>query len=450
MEKNNHLEDQFRKILEDHPEFEVPQTDLDDMRHRLDAADASKRDRKGGFFAWFFPLLLLPVSLGLTYLFYQNHQLTTEVQSLQDQLLITKQDTIQQQHITYIYDTVYNTIHKETIIQHRVYPKKENRSRPSFTSVVNRFSNSRATPLFSTNQLNAYAFDQRYYNTHSSRALPYHYLSSNDADRISNPSNDFAETNKQPVDQIETNNKHYHTLNLASKFRFLEDPINWSNRIPLNELEVLYQKKRANPMYHLRPKGFQLGLSINPLGIADLSGSNAGRLVTYGIVSEIAYSKKFRLGIGFQSTRYQGEVSDPGTVPDFPASAPDNPGDVLRELYVSLQQIQIPITFKYLFYNNKKFTPFISAGFAASRSTKQSFRSEFITNTFMEYSKTQNFSEGTFSIKNFRGAVGLEYDINANWAASAATYYYHDFQLDLGEYFTLKNIGLNLSLKKKW
>ena len=36
------------------------------------------------------------------------------------------------------------------------------------------------------------------------------------------------------------------------------------------------------------------------------------------------------------------------------------------------------------------------------------------------------------------------------WAASVETFYYHDLQLDPGEYFLLRNMGLNLSFKRKW
>ena len=61
----------------------------------------------------------------------------------------------------------------------------------------------------------------------------------------------------------------------------------------------------------------------------------------------------------------------------------------------------------------------------------------------------QKLNEGIFSVKNFEGAFGLEYDISESWAASGQVFYLHDFELNAGEYFQLRNMGLNFSLKYK-
>lgn len=444
MEKHRHNDNLFKKILEDHPEFDVPKADINDMRSRLNAVENPQRRR--GFLAWLIPLLLLPIMLGMGYLFYQNHQLTLEVQSLQNQLITVKKDTIEQQHITYVYDTLYNTIHKETLIRRTVYPDKNNSSNIAFSSVLNRFTDSRTLPFLSENAFNT-PFDKYSSNKNFTKNLLSKF--NNDLNQLSNKPEAI---NSSLAFANDSKSKWRTTpiLALDKKISFLEKEIDLLENIILKESNITFKKRRKNPLHYMRPKGFLLGISGNPLGVATYSNPYKNNLTSYGLSSELEYNKNIRLNIGLYATQYNKEFKDPTVIANFPAITPNSPTDMIREYYLSLYQIQVPISIKYLFYKNQKITPFIAGGFAASRSAQQSFKTEFITNTFEEYSLAQNFSDGTFSIKNLRGAVGLEYDINSKWAASTEAYYYHDLELDLGEYFLMRNLGLNLSLKRKW
>lgn len=447
MERHRHNDDIFKKILENHPEFDMPQEDLEDMKLRLDSID--KPNQKSNFPLWLFSLLLIPMFLGFGYLMFQNQQLQRQVQSLQKEIKKVEVNSIEKRNITYVYDTIYHTINKETLVQNTVYSDYLPHTNEQNYSPHNKLNINDIGHLFQKetgvgypNRLSANPIFTNGLLSDNLNLSYGRYLAQQQSsnDELNDPSSNENDFQKQVID-----------LSSIAPFTFFVE--NEKGNLELLNIDVAhrsFKKRRRNPLSYLSPKGFHLGLSASPFGLSTLSGVNSGGMTNYGLASEIVYNKNFRLGVGVQITQFGSEIKDPARIAMFPSDNPDDPNDFLKELYVTLNQIQIPITLKYLFHNRKKLTPFVSGGFAASRSFRQSFRTEFISTNLTEYSKTQNFTDGLFSIKNFRGAVGLEYDFNAHWAASAEGFYYHDFELNSGEYFLLRNLGLNIALKKKW
>ena len=444
MEKNRHNDNLFKKILEDHPDFPPPKEDIEDMRRRLD--EANQPQRKKGFFFWWIPLLLLPFVLGSSYIFYQNQNLKSELQSIHHQLLTSKKDTTEQRHITYHFDTIYNVIYKDKIIERTFYPDGVSNSHIANTSVLNYLKDDfRTSPFYvgdkknSTNDSFSNEYDANNSNDLFSK-FQNHLIKSNSASTIFN--------NKALVSKEKEFWKYDNVNPIASHFSFLEKDVNRLADILLEESDIKFKKKGKRPLQYLTPKGFQLGLSGSPLGWTNLSNASSP-LFAGGLTSEIEYSNNFRMTVGVQATRTKFEVKGQAEIATYPQIMPDDPTDMIRELYVTINNLQVPISLKYLFYKNKKWTPFVSAGFVASRPIQQSFGYEFISTSLQEYSRSQSFNEGVFSIKNLRGSFGMEYDFSPKWSANAELFYLHDLELNIGEYFLQRNVGVNLGIKRR-
>lgn len=449
MEKHRPEDELFKKILENHPKFELRPDDLDDMNKRLDGLQTPKQKNKGAGWWW----LLLPFLVSTCYLFYQNHQLLQQVERLDGQLstLETLQrDTTQHHHTLHYYDTVYQTTYLEEIVRKTKYLDDDDELLKANASVLNYPNNNFRTFAFNSSSL--FASKQSGVTIPIARTSPrLHQTYLNHLDRLP------VKTSDSSADPIMATAEYLEQRALAKRkmislpslsYLFNTAAFDFSISDTIQELLPMVQRK-SNPFRHLAPKGIRIGLTASPFGLLNPGSGSSKSALAYGIGGEIEFNKRLRFLIGLRNVAIKFEEKDPARIAVYPSTTPENPNDQIRELHVGLNQLQVPIGFKYLLSEDRKFTPFFTVGFVASRATRQKFEYSFINTALQEYSLDQSLNEGAFSIKNVQGAFGLEYGLNQKIFASSQLFYFHDFELNVGEYFLMRHLGLSLSLKYK-
>ncbi len=78
---------------------------------------------------------------------------------------------------------------------------------------------------------------------------------------------------------------------------------------------------------------------------------------------------------------------------------------------------------------------------------KQKFKYEYVNATIGEYKLNNSFSDGTFSAKNLRTTIGLNYQLFKKWQIGMEVLYQHSFEKTPEEYFNLNYWSGNLSLE---
>ncbi|MFK7772251.1 MAG: outer membrane beta-barrel protein [Saprospiraceae bacterium] len=443
MEKHRPEDDLFKKTLENHPDFTPSKSDLNDMQNRLDAADNS--NRKGGFGFWWLPFLLLPFIFAAGFLFYQNQKLDHQVQALNSKLLIIQKDTIQEKHITYHFDTIYNTTYIDRVVERESIRGFQNQAQP----ILNYLSNN---PRAFIHQSPSDYFN---FGNNNSTQKPFIHHGSNTFTTLQTynsvkEKNQLKDTESNPESGLDPSLfSSQDAPFIFPLFSFIENDNNVNallkNIYPASE----FKKNRRNPMRHFTPKGVSIGIVGSPYSLTKVYSDSFKPTFSFGIESEIEFNKNVKLLLGIRSMNIDFEEKDPNLTALYPAIMPNDPTDKLRELYVSLNQIQVPIMIKYLFSNDKKWHPFFSFGIVANRPFRQKFKHKLISTSLEEYEILQNFKEGDFSIKNFEGDFGFEMNLTSKITGSASLYYLHDFELSTGEYFLWRNAGLNIGLKYK-
>ncbi len=440
MEKHRPEDDLFKKILENHPDFEPSKSDLDDMRSRLDSFDNS--NQKSGFGFWWLPLLLLPFILISGFLFYQNQKLNHQIELLSSKILTIQDDTTTHKYVTYHFDTIYNTTYIEQTLERESLRDYQNKN----SSVLN-YLGTNSNP-FAPQTSNDF-FDSK---NPSSLQNPFVYGTGNTFTTLQNynSSQEIKQNKSIPKDRFgNTIAASQNTLLISPVASFLEEDRNVN--VLLNNIDPTfeYKKRRKKPSHYFSPKGFKIGVTGSPYSLTKVRSSTFRPAFSYGVEGEIDFNKNVKLLIGIRKMDLTFEEKDPLVLALFPTIMPNDPTDKLRELYVTLNQIQVPISLKYLFSNHKKWQPFFSLGFVANRPFQQRFKHKLLSTSLEEYELIQDFDEGAFSIKNFEGALGVETKLTSKVIGSAGVYYFHDFELNAGDYFLLRNIGFNLGLRYK-
>lgn len=450
MEEHRHSDEFFKKLLENYPAFEPAESDIQDMNRRLDEAEHPKS--RGSFGMWWIPFFLIPTLLGGLFLFNQNQNLYAEIQHL-NTLIKTKEINNNQvnKHTTYIFDTIYRTTYLDREVDTGSKKIRENFINKRSSNVLDyQLDNLRTfanySPLvFSENKNIPFQYFQEEDGGINSSAFTslqtYNFVQ----DKNRNSTAQSNQEGEEYISEISTE-----VFPIPSLESYLEEKNN--KLTELDELELFFElkKRRRSPLYHMTPKGIRIGLMGSPTSTAAFSGVfDRKNIRSIGISTEIEFSDRLRLQVGAQYAGLKFEEKDQTIISQFPSIEPDDPGDVIRELYVELDYLQVPITFKYLLSKPKQWTPFLSVGFAATQSIRQGFSYEFINGNLGEYSRSQKFNNGEFSIENFYGSLGMEYRITNKIFADANIFYLHDLKLNSGEYFLLRNMGLNLGLKYK-
>ena len=443
MEKHRPEDDLFKKILENHPDFEPSESDLNDMQNRLDSVDNS--NRKNGFGFWWLPLLLLPFIFATGFLFYQNQKLDHQVQALNSKLSNIQQDTFQQKYITYHFDTIYNTTYLDRIIERKSVNSYQNQDASSLNYLSDNFRDllfQSPSDYFSSKNQKP---NQKPFIYGGSNTFTTLQLFNSAKEEFQNM--DIANSPKDRFGNAIISSQN--PLFISPLFSFLGE--NKNANILLENIDPAseFKKRRRNPMRHFTPKGFHIGIVGSPYSLTKVYSETFRRANSFGIENEIDFNKNVKLLLGLRVMNMNFEEKDPILTALYPSIMPNDQTDKLRELYVTLNQIQVPIMLKYLFSNNKKWQPFFSFGIVANRPFRQKFQHKLISTSLEEYEILQNFSEGNFSIKNFEGAFGVQTNLTEKLSGSASIYYLHDFEMGVGEYFLMRTAGLNIGLKYK-
>jgi len=206
---------------------------------------------------------------------------------------------------------------------------------------------------------------------------------------------------------------------------------------------------KINPLWYLVPTGFQAGVNWSPLGIINLPTGN-NNLKTIGFLGEITFTRNTHLqfGIDYLDVPVSAETAE--ELNQFPTAIPNDPGDLLSELYGDFTYLQIPLTLKYIFQPDKKWKPSIGVGMIARLPIKEQLRYEFISMQGGEYTQNQPISDGAFSVRNVRGTVGIAYNFYKNYTIQAEGFYNYQFGEPTNPYVQFRYGGLNLGLTYKF
>ncbi|MFK7981963.1 MAG: hypothetical protein AB8G86_18435, partial [Saprospiraceae bacterium] len=256
MEKHN-TDDLFKKMLENPPPMRPDREALEDMNRRLDATQ--NKQRKGGWW-WLIPLLFLPL-LGSTIFFYFKYQTAqNNLNELNLQLtnyqLNTQKDTLTQRITIYQYDTIFNRIYQDIILQ-------RNRSETPALLANNGsyFSTSRLPnfggPNLSANSAVAFnTFDKSSFQPSQLELLRNgKVLSLGQMAMILDKEEELASSNSSP------NLEKISIANDIAKLSFLNNRFDYKHPLPQSDhflnLSAKSDVDRINPLWYLVPTGFQ-------------------------------------------------------------------------------------------------------------------------------------------------------------------------------------------------
>ncbi len=451
MERHN-TDDLFKKMLENPPPMRPDMDALEDMNRRLDAAQTKRR---GVVWWWPIPLLFLPFLLSsiFFYLKYQTAQNSLNELNVQltNQQLNTQIDTLTQRITIYQYDTVFNRIYQDVIIQRNIseipallatngsvfkQPHLPNFGIPDLTANSAAAFNTFDKSSFQPSQLELLR-DGKVLSLGEIAAVL-----GNSGIEIKDNSN-----NSQARSTLGLLMQHIETLS------FLDNRFQYEHQLPPSDhffnLASKSNVDRINPLWYLVPTGFQAGFNWSPFGVIKLPTGNK-KVKTIGFLGAVEFTRNTRLqfGVDYLDVPLSAESAEELSL--FPTVLPNDPADLLKELYGDLTYLQVPITLKYVFQPTKKWKPSIGVGMIARLPLKEQLRYEFISSQGGEYTQTQPISGGTFSVENMRGTIGVEYNFYKNYTIQAEGFYNYQFGESTNPYVRFRYGGLNLGLKYKF
>jgi hypothetical protein len=450
MEKKD-TNDIFKKILEQPPPMLPDMEALKDMHRRLDEHEERKAKEKSALLWWLIPLCVLPFLFSSMYFFskYQTAQKNLEILNSQlaqnhVNLKASAIDTLTQRITIYEYDTILNTIYQDQIINRK-------KSKSSFAAREYAFISSLSPSLRNEGtQPHIDAINTFKYSS----IQPFHpelhragkVLSTNQLVQLLHQ--------EQLAIASETNN-------LLPKNKAVIapplPPVAFLNSIfkleqPLPEVDfTTYQsdaKRSINPLWHLTPVGFHVGLNLSSVGFTKISGLNS-YLFNIGLAGEIEFIQNARLQVGFDYLTIDLETESPEEISRFPPITPDDPSDRLKEVNGDFAYLQIPITFRYIFPTHKKWKPVIGVGMTSILPISENLEYEFISQQRGDYDIKGSVNSTSFSTKNIRGILGFEYKFSKKYSLQTEAYYNYGFEENENLLFNARYGGLNLGLKYK-
>ncbi|MFK7980158.1 MAG: hypothetical protein AB8G86_09275, partial [Saprospiraceae bacterium] len=178
------------------------------------------------------------------------------------------------------------------------------------------------------------------------------------------------------------------------------------------------------------------------------NGNN--NLKALGFLGEIEFTRNTRLQFGLDYLNVPLSAESTAELNQFPSAIPNNPADLLKELYGDFTYLQVPLTLKYIFQPNKKWRPSIGVGMIARLPLKEQLRYEFVSVQGGEYDQIQSIGKGAFAITNARATLGLAYNFYKNYTIQAEGFYNYQFGATTNPYFQFRYGGLNMGLKYKF
>ena len=450
--KEFNTDDLFKKILENPPPMRPDMEALEDMNRRLDAV---KDKRKGVLWWWLVPLLLIPLLFSSIFFYFKFKNAKQEIFELNLQLTdnqqITKKDTLTQSITIYEYDTIFNTIYKDVYVNKKYEETaiQLGNTEGYFSTLASTIPNKYSLCESVAEGLNT--FDKSSFQPSQLELLKNgKVIALNEIALILENGKASSESNSS---NTQLDRKEFTTLSAVEKLNFLNNRFQYDYPLPPSDhflnLATKTERDKINPLWYFVPTGFQLGFNWSPIGIAQLPGSN-NNVKTIGLVGELEFTRNTRLqfGLDYLSVPLQAESLEELNL--FPMVEPNNPDDILREIYGDFTYLQVPLTFKYIMQPDKKWRPTIGIGMIARLPLKEEFRHEFISLQGGEYTSNQPINDGSFSIANLRGTLGIDYNFYKNYTLQVEGFYNYQFGENTNPYFNLRYGGLNMGLKYKF
>jgi len=260
-------------------------------------------------------------------------------------------------------------------------------------------------------------------------------------------------TNDFKANTNQLNNEPFLNVSDIKKINYSTNRFKYNHPLPMSDHFMNLATKREvdhiNPLWYFVPTGFQIGFNWNPVGIAKLPNAN-NKVKTIGLSGEIEFTKNTRLQIGLEYLSVPLSAEAPEEFSQFPTITPNNPDDILKELYGNFTYLQVPLTFKYVVQPAKKWSPTVGIGMITRLPLKEEFQYEFVSIQGGEYTNNQPLNEGSFSISNWRATAGVDYNFYKNYTLQVEGFYNHQFGDNPNTYFNLRYGGLNLGLKYKF
>ena len=440
--ENNYNEDKIKNILNNPPEFDLPEGALDAMRQKLDAQAAPAPPKRAFPFWWFFSLLL-PLFLGGIYLLFQNLQMSQQITQLHEQIKsVATVDTQINTRVIYQYDTIVNTVYKNILIEEILQNQPYNPSNSAFATVN--------AKTFDTNFLVPRIRSGSYSNLFTEKSpleaaflrqgIGLQLLNANLPDEVSEEEQSaFLSEMLADIQALD-----YPALNA------LDPPL--VNRHYINYLtpgEPAYRKIKKNPIFYFIPTGASAGITGTPLVLPNTS-LNFESTYTLGLNASLHFINDVSLTLGAEYLPYRFEYS-PEEFDDgiFSVAPPNEPDDELHEIKGSFNYLQFPLQLKKYLRSGKKFQPYFGLGMVAYLPIKQSVSFEYIDGG-NEYAVSSNFGNGDFSTSNLRVNLGAQWTIWDNFVAQIEPYYQHGFKQSDNEFFKIRNWGLQMGVSYRW
>ncbi|MEO1263971.1 MAG: hypothetical protein AAFZ15_34515, partial [Bacteroidota bacterium] len=293
-----------------------------------------------------------------TFFFYQKYQnLNQEINKLQSQFTELSQNEIQNNYITYHYDTIYRTIYKDKIIERQF--EKTIIPPPLILTSYLPHNNSNAYHPQGQQALTDFSFLKKgLFNS-----IDNQFTSGRGFSNIINLSlvnSVTTETTDKNLDAI-----GYLPLN----------PLKYNNELnpldkKLNDARWEASKKNINPMYYLIPTGINAGVD-RMQWVRGNTGSKNFSGTSYGINGSLEFPRGVEMQVGVERLGLSFELKEQDDLSRFPILPPDNPGDLFKELKVGLSYIQIPVVLKKYFRNKKSLQPMFGVGLVSYKPLKQ-------------------------------------------------------------------------------
>lgn len=460
---DKHFDKTLKDILNNPPLFEPAPQAISDMRDRLDKAMAPRRKRVGLLW-WLIPLLSLPFLFSSIFFYNKYKNANQTAYDLKLQLSEFQKDTNEniEHHTTYFFDTIYNTIYRDVIVERNIKSKDEAANANYYANAgIGTYNNrpflvpSQNVDLWTKNAQLPFAniLSKNHSISSFGEKSPFGSkdVSLNDLSAILSLSSKLIEKlNEESPEEVRERDKQIQGIAYAT----IQPIYSWRKPVlskafeNLPEPKLVEPKRDINPLLYFVPTGLQVGAHFNPITLASGLPGSDNSASTFGISANIKFVKNVALKVGLDKLdigfKIYPEEDDFNT---YPAAIPDNPDDILKELKGQFSYLQVPVQFRYLFGKEKGVRPFIGIGMIARKPIKQQFLTEYDTQGGDEYYKPVKIGNSGFDVKNLHGSIGVEYNFWKSFYAVAEGYYHHSFEQPQDAYFKLRYFGLDLGLK---
>lgn len=403
---------ELKRILDNPPPMDPSKEVLEEMFERLETHAPSAL---GSLLLWPRPLwlslALLPFLVGFGYLFYQLSLSQQKIHELELQLLqpMSVSDTTIHHQVIYRYDTV---VHVRYI---------ENRQVATYGGGPSARVPFPPSPLFSS-------YSSAYTNRPSHTYLPNRRLFFDSSYRgfRSFQKDDYLtfSTPEKPSDERYIYQVQAIPRSLPLLSSLLTSP---KEDTPLKEVPPLLLKKASIPFgYHLRffnPDEVEVMAQFQRASVVPRDHPGLGG----GLSARIGYGKSLGIMGGVELTRWNFEEKEESEIENYPSGTPRNAEDRLKELYVTLSLLEVPMGVQYRLFPQNTWNPYIGVETLFRKAISQNLGYEYINN-FEEYRVDVSTGSSPWSFGGLRLSGGVQYPLTPNLNLTSGLWYATDLQ----------------------